>query len=204
MRENLDKLQALAQQPAAVRWFKGLFNRVHVRMTDTGEQFTIVHHGDRVKVTEGFQGAGDFVVPLESQNVRNLSGFFDDEQVDAYEQYRIVKFMLRPCLEAALGLPILQNEAVRTVLRLDTCWQEAILDPDGNEDEQLTVSCEKNQWTVTPGYHGKPQRRLVMKPEQVLDYQRRVFEADEKKSLGAWLDLARWYVKWRDQVSVPV
>ena len=25
------------------------------------------------------------------------------------------------------------------ILKLDTHWQEALLDPDGNEDEQLTV-----------------------------------------------------------------
>ena len=204
MSENLQRLQALAHQPAAVEWFKGLFNRVHVEITDTGERFTIVRRGDGMEVTDGFEGAGDFVVPLETQNIRNLAGFFEDDRIDAYEQYRIVKFMLRPCLEAALRLPILQNDAVRKVLKLDTHWQEAILDPQGKEDEQLTVVHVNHQWLVIPGYHGKPLRRLVMRPEQVLDYQRRVFETDEKKSLPAWLDLARWYVKWRDEVSVPL
>lgn len=205
MSENLQLLQDLSQQPAAVEWFRRLFRRVHVHLTDTGERFSVVHRGETVEVQSGFDGdRPDFVVPLESQNVRNLCRFFTDSDIDAYEQYRIVKFMLRPCLEAALALPVLNNPALRRVLKLDTHWQEAILDPDGNEDEQLTVVFVNNQWLVIPGYHGKPQRRLVMRPEQVLEYQRRVFDADEKGGLPAWLEVARWYVQWRDEVSVPV
>jgi hypothetical protein len=188
-----------------VEWFRRLFNRVHVQLTDTGEQFTVVHHGERVEVTEGFQDQRpDFVVPLDSQNIRNLASFFEDDRIDPYEEYRIVKFMLRPCLESALALPVLQNDALRKILKLDTHWQEALLTPDGKEDEQLTVVHVNGQWLVFPGYHGRPQRRLLMKPDQVLEYQRKVFEAAEKKTLPAWLDAATWYVKWRDQVSAPV
>jgi hypothetical protein len=205
MSDNLQQLQALTQKRSAVEWFKGLFSRVHVEVTDQKERFTMVHRGDRVEVEEGFQGDNpSFVIPLESQNIRNLVGFFDDDGIDNQEQYRIVKFMLKPCLKAALEMPVLQNNAFRKIVRVDTHWQEALLDPQGQEDEQLTVMCVNDQWLVVPGYHGKPQRRLVMKPEQVLDFQRRVFNADEKNNLTTWLEVGRWYVQWRDQVSVPV
>jgi hypothetical protein len=205
MSDNLQQLQALTQKRSAVEWFKGLFSRVHVEVTDQKERFTVVHKGDRVEVEEGFQGDNpSFVIPLESQNIRNLVGFFDDDGIDDREQYRIVKFMLKPCLKAALEMPVLQNSAFRKIVRVDTHWQEALLDPQGQEDEQLTVMCVNDQWLVVPGYHGKPQRRLVMKPEQVLDFQRRVFNADEKNNLTTWLEVGRWYVQWRDQVSVPV
>ena len=43
-----------------------------------------------------------------------------------------------------------------------------------------------------------------MRPDQVLEFQRRVFDADARNNLATWLDLGRWYVPWRDQVSVPV
>lgn len=205
MSENLLLLQNLTSQPAAVEWFRRLFRRVHIQLTDTGEEFCVLHRGDTVEIHRGFDGGNpDFVVPLESQNIRNLCDYFSDDRVDPYEQYRIVKFMLRPCLEAALALPVLNNPAIRRVLKLDTHWQEAILDPEGNEDERLTVVHVNNQWLVIPGYYGKPQRRLVMRPEQVLEYQRRVFDADEQGGLPAWLEAARWYVRWRDEVSVPV
>ena len=204
MSENLKHLQELAQRPSAVHWFKGLFHRVHVRVTDTGEEFTVTHLGDAVRAEPGLLGEANFVVPMEAENIRNLVGFFSDDAITPHEEYRIVKFMLRPCLEAALALPILQNNAFRRAVRVDTHWQEALLDPEGNEDEQLTVVCVNNQWLIIPGYYGKPQRRLVMRADQILDYQRRVFETAERNSLPAWLETGKWYRQWRDEVSVAV
>lgn len=205
MSENLHLLQSLTNQPGAVAWFRGLFHRVHLHLTDTNEDFTVIHHGDRVEVLAGLGAERpNFVAPLESQNLRNLAGFFSDGEIGPREEYRIVKFMLQPCLRAGLDMPILRNKAFTAVLKVETHWQEAILDPDGNEDEQLTIVYVNDQWLIIPGYHGRPNRRLVMKPSQVLEYQRRVFAANERNSLPQWLDLARWYLSWRDEVSVPV
>lgn len=205
MSKNREQLQALATRPSAVQWFRGLFERVHVQLTDTGETYTVVLRDAGAEVQEGLSAeTPNFVIPLESQNIRNLGEFFEDDRIDPQEQYRIVKFMLVPCLKAGLAMPVLRNPAFRRAVKLDCHWQEALLDPQGKEDEQLTVMYVNDQWVVVPGYHGKPQRRLVMKPEQVLDYQRRVFAANEKNSLPAWLEVGKWYLKWRDEVSVPV
>lgn len=203
MSANLEQLMSLSTQPAAVEWFRGIFKHGHLHVTDTGERFTVVHHGDRLEVMPGHLGdRPNFVIPLETANVANLVAFFSDQEINEYEQYRIVKFMLRPCLTAALSMPILQNGTFRRAAKLDTHWHEAILDPQGNEDEQLTVICVNDQWIVIPGYHGKPQRRLLMKPEQILDYQRHVFAASERGVLSGWLEVARWYLQWRDSVTV--
>jgi len=205
MSENLQLLKAVAEKPSAVAWFKGLFTRAHAAIIDTGEQFTILHHGDRAEVMTGF-GADkpNFVVPLQSENIRRLSAAFADDVIDTQEQYRIVKFMLHPCLKASLDMPILRNKTLLNIVKVDTHWQEALLDPQGNEDEQVTIIFANKQWLVIPGYHGKPQRRLRLTPEQLLDFQRRVFQADESNKLTAWVKLARWYVKWREEITVPV
>jgi hypothetical protein len=203
MTANQQDLTTIVNTPAAVEWFRGLFDRIHIAMTDTGERFTIVHRGDRMEIEEGIGGeAPNFIVPLESQNIRNLLGFFTDNRIDAYEEYRIVKFMLVPCLRAVLAMPILQNRAFRKIVRVETHWQEALLDPNGNEDEQLTVIGINDQWLVIPGYHGTPQRRMVMTPAQILDFQRRLLQADNSGGIAAWLDFGRWYTKWRRTVSV--
>ncbi len=205
MSENLQLLKAIAEKPSAVAWFKGLFTQAHVEITDTGERFTIRHHGDRAEVMTGFQAdKPNFVVPLQSENIRRLSAAFADEVIDAQEQYRIVKFMLIPCLKASLEMPILRNKAVQKIIKADTHWQEALLDPQGNEDEQITIIFVNKQWLVIPGYHGKPQRRLRLTSEQLLDFQRRVFAADGENKLTAWVKLARWYVKWRKEITAPV
>ena len=44
-----------------------------------------------------------------SENVSNVVSYFSDDAIDPYEEYRIVKFMLRPCLKASLSMPILQR-----------------------------------------------------------------------------------------------
>ncbi len=203
MSENFEQLKAIAQKKAAVDWFKGLFKQAHLEITDTAEKFTLVHLGDRAEIRSGFgEEKPNFVVQLESENIRRLTAAFADDVIDAQEQYRIVKFMLRPCLRAALSMPILNNKALLQVVKVDTHWQEALLDPQGNEDEQVTVVYVNKQWLVIPGYHGKPQRRLLLTPAQLLDFQRRVFEADESGKLSDWLNLARWYAPWRDQITV--
>jgi hypothetical protein len=205
MSKNLQLLKAVAEKPSAVAWFKGLFTQAHVEITDTSERFTILHHGDRAEVMTGFRAdRPNFVVPLQSDNVRRLSAAFADDVIDAQEQYRIVKFMLKPCLKASLDMPILRNKTLQKIVKVDTHWQEALLDPQGNEDEQVTIIFVNKQWLVIPGYHGKPQRRLRLTPEQLLDFQRRVFHADEANKLTTWVKLARWYVKWRDEITVPV
>jgi hypothetical protein len=205
MSENLQLLQALTQKTMAIEWFKGLFREAHLEITDTGEQFTVLHHGDRAEVLAGFQAAKpNFVIPLESENIRRLAAAFSDDAIDAQEQYRIVKFMLKPCLKAALNMPILKNKTLVKIVKVDTHWQEAILDPQGNEDEQVTIIYVNKQWLVIPGYHGQPQRRFRLKPEQLLEFQRRVFEADASGKLSSWVKLARWYVKWREEITVPV
>lgn len=204
MSENQQYLQELVQKKSAVDWFKGLFKHAHLEITDTGEKFTIIHRGDSAEALVGFQAENpNFVIPLESENIRRLSAAFTNDKPTAHEQYRIVKFMLKPCLQPLLTMPILSNKAVLKILKVDTHWQEALLDPQGNEDEQLTVIYVNKQWLVIPGYHGKPQRRMVFKPEQVLEFMRRVFEADESGNLANWLNVARWYVKWREEITVP-
>jgi hypothetical protein len=205
MSENLQRLQALVQHKDAVEWFRGLFRVAHMQITDTGERFTILHEGDRASISEGFsKQEPNFIIPLQSENIQRLAAAFSDHAVSPFEEYRIVKFMLRPCLEASLRMPILKNKALQQIAKVDTHWQEAVLDPDGKEDEQVTVIFVNKQWLVIPGYHGVPQRRVVLKPRQLLEFQRRILEADDKGAHANWLELARWYVRWRDEITVPV
>lgn len=203
MSTNLAQLQALVNEPAARSFFQGLFARARLELTDTGERFTVHQDGDGVRVVEGFDGPdANLVVPLASQNLANLRAIFADRQVTGDEAYRIVRFMLRPCLEASLQMPILRNERLLRILGVED-WQQALLDPQGREDVQLTVHREDGRWVVAEGYVGSPRRRLRLTAEQMLDFQRRLFQADEDNSITGWLALAGWYVTWRNQLTVP-
>lgn len=205
MSKNLKLLKDLAQQRSAVDWFKGLFKEAHLEVTDTGEKYTLQHQGNRIEVLEGLAGGKpNLIIPVQSENLRWLAGAYSDGKIDGEEEYRIVKYLLQPCLKAALVMPILRNKAIVSLLRVDTHWQEALVHPKGNEDEKVTVVYVNKQWLVVSGWHGKPQRRLLLKPEQFLDFQRRVFKADESGDVAEWVKLTRWYVKWREEITVPV
>ncbi len=205
MSENLDQLQALAQKKSALDWFSGLFKRVHLEISDTGEKLTILLKEGRAEVVPGFQDEKpNFVITLASDNIRRLIAAFGDDAIDAQEEYRIVKFMLKPCLRAMLDMGVMGNKSLMDVVKVDKHWQEALIDPQGNEDEQLTIVYVNRQWLIIPGYYGKPQRKWRLTPRELLDFQRRVFAADESGRFADWLDLARWYVNWRKQAATTV
>jgi hypothetical protein len=198
-------LQSVVDRPSAVAWFRGLFVRVHLEVTDTLEQFTVVHHGDHGEVLAGLEGeAPNFVLRVPADAIERLAAAFQDDTVGPDEEYRIVRFMLRPCLEAALKMPIVNHQAMRAILKMDDVWQEALLDPDGRQTEPLTAIHEHGHWRVVEGFTGDARRRLIMRPDQALDFQRRLFAANDHGSLKTWLELATWYVGWREAVTVPV
>lgn len=203
MSSNQQQLEQLTQKRSAVEWFRGLFSQVHLEITDTGEKFTILHHGDRAEIIPGFHAKKpNFVIPLASESIGGLTRAFSDDRIDTQEEYKIVRFMLVPCLRAALEMPILNNPALVKIVRVDTHWQEALLDPSGRQDVQVTIVYVNKQWLVIPGFHGKPKRRLLLTPEQLMDFQRRVLAADASGKLSEWTKLARWYVNWREEISV--
>lgn len=205
MSANQQQLEDLAKKKSAIEWFQGLFKEVHLEITDTGEKFTILHHGDHVEIVPGFQAKKpNFVIPLESESIGGLTRAFSDDKIDTEEQYKIVRFMIKPCLQASLDMPILNNKALQQIVKVDTHWQEALLDLQGKEDVKLTAIYVNKQWLVIPGYHGKAQRRLLLTPEQLLDFQRRVLEADASGDISKWMELAKWYVKYRKEVTVSV
>jgi len=205
MTENRQRLERVVADPVAREWFAGLFRRAHVAVGDTGERFTVLHHGERAEVLDGFEGdEPNFVLAVTSEMLEALQAIFADGTVDAAEELRIVRRMLRPCLEAALAMPVLNNDALRAILRLDAHWQESLVGPDGEEYEPLTAIHTGDGWTVEEGFVGTPQRRLRITPRQALEFQRRLFRADEEGSLASWIDLARWYTAFRRDATVPV
>ncbi len=218
MSENLQLLQALANRPSAIAWFKELLDEIRLNVTDTGEQFTIVNHGDRVEVLSGFHApsrrkilfglldpgdwyAQQFIIPLQSQNIRNLSAVFADNVVDAEELYRIMAFIAPHLLQAALGIPAMRNKFLLKLFKLDTFWHQCLLDPQGNETQPCTVALTHGQWLIIPGYHGQSQRKKVLTAQKLLEFQRRVHQAEQENSLSGWLALGTWYQNWLESLT---
>jgi hypothetical protein len=221
MSENLAILQNLTRNPSAVEWFTQVLSYLRVRVSDTNEEFTVLANEGAVEVQSGFLPparrkllyglfdpgewyAKQFVITVESQNVRNFAGFFEDANIGPQELFRIMTFLMPVLLKATLEMPAMRNRALIGVLGLDTMWHQCLLDPEGNETQPATVQMVGNSWEILPGYHGTPQRKKVLTPEKLLEFQRRVHDAEVEDTLGGWFALLDWYRKWLNSVSAPL
>jgi hypothetical protein len=221
MSENLEILQGLTRNALARTWFEQVLSYLRVRVSDTGEEFTVVDTGNGIEVTPGFVipqrrkllygffDPGDwyakqFIVTVNSQNVRNYASFFEGEEVTAEDLYRIMSFLAPVLLKATLEMPAMRNKALIAMLGLDTMWHQCLLDPQGYETQPCTVQLVGNSWEILPGYHGTPQRKKVLTPEKLLEFQRRVHQAEDEDTLSGWFQLLDWYRKWLASVTAPV
>jgi hypothetical protein len=221
MSENLEIMQGLTRNPTAQEWFKQVLTYLRVRITDTNEEFTVFNRKEGIVIAPGFVPperrkllyglfdpgdwyAKQFIIDLTGQNLRNLAAFFEDATLDQEELFRVMSFLMPILLKATLEMPAMRNRALLNVLKLDTMWHQCLLDPQGNETQPSTVQLVGNAWEITPGYHGTAQRKKVLTPEKLLDFQRRVHQAEEEDTLRGWFALLDWYRQWLASVSAPV
>jgi hypothetical protein len=213
MSANLQALQALAAQPAASNWFRKMLNEIRLSVTDTGEKFTVVAHPEHVEVFEGYQKpqrrrllfglfdpgdwyAQQFIIPLKSENIKNLTGIFADNVVTDEELYRIMSFITPHLLRAALGMSVMKNRFLLWLFNMDTSWHQCMLDPQGKETQQSTVEFRNGEWRITDGYQGNVQRKKILTAKKLLEFQQRVHQAEQENTLSGWLALNSWYKQW--------
>jgi hypothetical protein len=219
--DNLQLLQELAANPAAAAWFTTTFSQAHLRVMDTGEQFTLLARGDRVDVVSGWQAvprqansvlqrlgfdpgawyAQQYILPLDSPTIRSLLAAFAGGMLSPEAQHRVISAMLRPLLEALYAMPAMNNRLLLKLFGIETFWQEALLDPAGNETLPITVKLTRGGWLIRPGYHGRPRHRYLIQPGHILEEQQRIHQAELVNSLAAWLALLQWYNHYRRGVA---
>lgn len=218
MSENLAILQDLTRNPLARNWFEQVLSYLRVHVSDTNEEFTVIANRDDVEIIPGFVPpqrrkllyglfdpgewyAKQFIVTVTSQNVRNFASFFEDEEVGKEELFRIMSFLAPVLLKATLDMPAMRNRALIAWLGLDTKWHQCLIDPQGNETQPCTVQLVGNRWEILPGYHGTAQRKKVLTPEKLLEFQRRVHQAEATDTLSGWFALLDWYRNWLASVT---
>ncbi|HXF60570.1 MAG TPA: hypothetical protein VNK95_03065 [Caldilineaceae bacterium] len=213
MSETLQILQELANRPAAREWVQQVVSYVRLQVTDTNEEFTVICRPAGIEVVPGFRPpdrrpilfglfdpgkwyAEQFIIPLTSENIRNFAGFFTDDTLDEQELYRVMAFIAPRLLQATLRMPVMRNRLLLALLRLDTAWHQCLLDPAGNETQQATVRFINGQWEILEGYQGVAQRKKVLTAPSLLEFQRRVHQAEVENTLAGWLALHAWYKQW--------
>ncbi len=210
MASSMEAWRAAMQPPSAVAFFRGLFERAGVRVTDTGEAFTCIHRGDRIEFEDRLDDdAVDFTVDISSEQVELMLAAVGDGTLDAGEQYRIMSHLAAPAARGAFRRPAIRNRFLRELLfkigRAEMLMLVRLVPPP-NEPETpgYTVMYVNGQTLVVPGFFGKVQHEYRLTVAHALEFQRRLLAARRANQLRSWLSFARWYGKLRRQVVAPV
>jgi len=200
---SLQKWEKILQTPELLTYFDGVFENLGITIKETGESFTIHHHGDSFSFKEGIiKEKIDFIVPLELQNIENMVAHAKDGKISMDESWRILNVLFTPMTKVTLETPVLAVNWKRKLAGVEDLTHVHLLNPSGEKASSHTLVYVKGQWIVLKGLHGNARRIYEMTPEQSLEYQRRIFSAMKKNSLWNWWKFARWYKKWRETCSV--
>lgn len=203
MPTSLEKWRAAMQPPEAVAFFRGLFERAGVRITDTGESFTCVHRGSRIDFEDTLREDDvDFTVEIDSSQVDALLADIADGKLDDREQYRIMAHLAAPAARGAFRRPAIRNRALRQVLftigRAEMLMHVRIIAPPGEREMPgYTVMYVDGQTLVIDGFHGRVKHEYHLSVADALEFQRRLLAARRKNRLRDWLAFARWYGQLR-------
>jgi hypothetical protein len=205
MSTSLEKWKAITQDPRVVSFFTGLFERVGIRVTDTQEAFTCIHHGDRIDFEATLDRSKvDYVVELESWQIDRMVAYAEPGELSLYARYRIIRALFTPATAATLKNPVLSNDILRRFARVEDLIHVFLTSPvpEQEEDASHTLIYVKGQWLVIPDLHGNPRRTFRMTLEEAITYHKRVFAAMKADKWSTWWQFARWYQRWRKSVSV--
>ncbi|MFB0519891.1 MAG: hypothetical protein ACETWD_00480 [Desulfatiglandales bacterium] len=203
---SLEKWQSIIQDPRVVHFFTDIFERLGVRVTDTKEQFTCIHRGDRIDFEPTLdEKKVDYTVEIQSYQVDRLAEHAKTGEFGIAEQYRIVRALFTPATSATLKSPIQSSSIVRALSGVEDLIHVYLMSPTPEEpdceDTNHTLIYVKGQWLVIPGLHGRPRRTFRLTMEDALIYQRKIFTALKANRWLSWWKFLRWYLRWRKAVS---
>ena len=201
----MDQWQSLAQTPELLGFFEGLFDRMGVRVADTGEEFSCTQRVGRIEMEPGLKSDVDFVVEITTEQVERLAAEAETGRLSDVEKYRVLRAMLGTPLEFSASLMnnrLLSSPVMRKVLRVVDIAHIFFISPSSEEpDETFTLALRDGRWELETGLQGTPQRTIRLDIESTLDFHRRTLAFRRKSNPVAALRYVAWYVPWRRRVT---
>lgn len=184
-------------------YFSGMFNKLGIVVKETGERFTVIHKGDHFELKDGInEEEADYVVKLELHNIKDLREHGEDEVIDDNESFRIMRTLFTPLTRASLQIPTLSKPFLRKISGIENHIHVNLISPNKKDTVSHTLLYINKNWLVVPGVYGKAKRVFNLSPNEAIVYQRKVFEAMEKDTNKGWKKFRKWYLDWREGVSV--
>ena len=204
----LDLWKGLDPKPEIVQMFAGLFDRVTVRVIDTGERVACVHHGDRIEFTRaGGDDSAGLAVDIYAYQAERLADRIVRGTIDPLERFRIARALMAARQTGSNSLlrnPLMSTSKLRKVISGKNLIQVQLTSPDPKEEGDAHFSWihVDGEWVVVPGFHGTPQRMFRLRVDDALELQRQLFKAMSRGRLTDWVRTAQWYVAWRKKVEI--
>jgi hypothetical protein len=203
---SLEKWQSIIQDPRVVQFFTDMFERLGVRVSDTKEEFTCIHRGDRIDFDPTLnEKSADYTIEIQSYQVDRMAAHAKTGELNLAQQYRVIRALFTPATAATLKSPIQSNPILRSFSGVEDLTHVHLKSPTPEEpdceDYSHTLIYVKGQWLVIPGLHGSPRRTYRLTVEEALSYHRKVFAALKDNNWLGWLRFLRWYLRWRKTVS---
>lgn len=200
----VDTWSGILNKPELATYFGGVFNKMGFIIAETNEEFTVIHHGDHFTIENGIDSKSvDYVVNLKMENVTNLVAHSSDNTIDEHESYRIMAALFTPLTEASLTSPTMSKPLMRKMADIENFIHVNLNGPDGETVSHTLIYLNKS-WTVIPGKHGNAKRVFNLSPKDAIDYQRQVFIALQANNMKDWKAFKKWYITWREGVSVTI
>lgn len=198
--EAAQKWANAEQPPSFVDFFRGTFTRLGITVTETGEQFTVIHQGDRFAFEAGASDV-EFLIPIGQHNVDSLLRRASDGQLDDADAFGIMAVMFTPLTREIMKHPVTADDTLRRMSGVEDHLHVILLDEKGAEGASHTLVYKEGRWDVTAGLVGTPLRAFRMTAPQALEYQRHAYAAITANSPTGWAAFSAWYKDWRETCS---
>jgi len=192
-----------------VELFRGIFERLGVRIIDTGEAWTCIHRGDRIEFVAGIdEAAVELTVPIYEYQAERLARHIQSGALDEMEWFRVARELM---INAPAAGHLLVHNALssspmlRRVIRAKNLVHVFLISPDTKQepDATFTFIYVNNGSLLVPGLHGAPERVFRLTVRDALELQRKMAAGRKTSSWAARVRLAYWYVRWRSRVQAP-
>ena len=214
MKSSLQKFILIEQSPTARDFFALLFERIGIRVTDTGEELSCYHRGTYIEFEEQLDESNvDYVLELTTEQVDALVELVSVGDIDEARRYSIFKALFAPAIEASVNpfpclkgvttsTPFISNTLLRRLLHMENLIHVYVVSPIPGEPEVgNTLVFENKEWQVSPGVHGVPGRIFYLTIDDVLAFHSQAYMALKANTNIGWLKFGKWYLRWRSLVS---
>lgn len=212
--KSIHKLESVLQNTDTADFFSILFQKAGIRIVDTLEVITCYHQGTHITFEKGLdQSEVDYVIDLNTSQIDDLVELLSGNQINDQTRYDILKSLFLPAIDASVNPfhclkyvtksnGILSNPFIRRLFHMEDLLHIYMVPPGENPSEVgHTLIFAGKEWLVFPGLHGNSGRVFKLNIEQTMQFHGQAFTAIRTDSHIGWLRFARWYLKWRSNVS---